>query len=183
MPWIKQDSVTNLGAEFDSFGYDLLSYEFHLEVDGKLTGTFQSLVGGEIEVKKITHDITYETGASTTLNIPGTTSFQPFTLGRGLALYFEVYRWLKEASDGNIVQARRDGSVYMRRFGETLYQWDFYNAWPTKLATFNYNSYRGSAVARVSLTISAETIELVEVNTKPPATLPPGYFDQLFSTP
>ncbi len=164
MPWLKRDEdEVNLGQTALAFGYDLLEYEFHLTVEGKLSGIFQRLTGGEIEIACLTHDIVFETGASTTLKIPGATTFHPFTLERGFALYYELYNWLMEASNGHIINARRNGSIEMKKHGDTLLRWNFEGAWPTKLSGFNFNQYTGAQVARVSLTMEAETVTLEQL--------------------
>ena len=128
MPWLVQDtSSEDLGRTRHSSGYDALEYEFHLEVEGKLTGIFQALKGGDIEVAKIEHDIVFENGLSTTLFIPGATSFGELSLERGYANYHELYDWLMEASNGRIIQARRSGTIWMTRHGEMMLQWNFAN--------------------------------------------------------
>lgn len=183
MPFLRRDldEQLSLGRTPQGFGYDLLTYEFHLEVQGLLVGVFERLTGGEIEIAHIEHDIVYESGASTTLFIPGTTSFAPFTLERGFANYQELYNWFALASNGRIVQARRDGSVFMKRHGETYLQWDFQNAWPIKLSGFSMNQYVDSQKARIAITIAAEFIEFKQVSA--PQTEPVDlteYFNTLF---
>jgi len=185
MPFLRRDldDELSLGRTSQGFGYDLLTYEFHLEVQGLLVGIFERLTGGDIEIARIEHDIVYESGASTTLFIPGTTSFAPFTLERGFANYYELYNWFNLASNGRIVQARRDGSVFMKRNGETYLQWDFKNAWPVKLAGFSFNQYVDAQKARIAITIAAEFIEFkqVAVPEKQTANLT-EYFNKLFPT-
>ena len=169
MPWLVQNtSSTDLGRTRHSSGYDALEYEFHLEVEGKLTGIFQALVGGDMEIAQIKHDVVYENGLSTTLFIPGATSFSPLTLTRGFANYSELFDWFMEASNGRIIQARRNGSIYMTRRGEIILMWNFERAWPIKLDGFKYNQYTGNAAARIGITIVAEAIEFAPV---PPYTV------------
>ena len=185
MPFLRRDldNELSLGRTSQGFGYDLLTYEFHLEVQGLLVGVFERLTGGEMEIARVEHDIVYESGASTTLLIPGTTSFAPFTLERGFANYGELYSWFALASNGRIVQARRDGSVFMKRHGETYLQWNFQHAWPIKLSGFSFNQYMGSQKANISITIAAEFIEFVPVSvaSKEPEDLA-KYFNGLFPT-
>lgn len=188
MPFLRHDSEENLGSSSIGYGYSLLSYEFHLEVEGLLVGVFQTLSGGEIAVTTIEHDIVYESGASTTLLIPGTTSFAPFKLTKGFANYYQLYSWMMLASAGRIAQARRDGSVIMRRHGQDYLRWNFYNAWPTKLTTFNFSQSSRSTKTSVAITIAPETLELAEVG---PPTEPPSdvlseadletYFEDIFT--
>ncbi|MGD8625760.1 MAG: phage tail protein [Anaerolineae bacterium] len=180
MPWLRQDmtNIPNLGDKGGSLG--LTDTSFQLLVEGKVTGLFYRLWGGEIAVGAIGHDITFESGASTTLLIPSTTSFAPFTLSRGFANYMELFNWLMQASNGDIINARRDGTIKLRRpatnadvqaglaqsVGDqiTKVQWHFYSAWPTKLESFGTMQKEGtvSTIARVNLTLAAETIEFEE---------------------
>ncbi len=156
MALLQRDQARDIGWH----GEKLLDCDFHLMVEGKLTGVFLGLQGGDIEVGVIKHDIVFPTGASTTLFIPGATSFSPITLTRGFANYIELYNWLMQASYGDIIQARRNGTIEMRKSGETKLRWNFENAWPTKLTSFGYRLKEGtkSSIARASLTIVAESI-------------------------
>jgi phage tail-like protein len=185
MPFLVQDSTArHLGASAHDFGMDIMEYEFNLTVEGKLTGIFQRMLGGKIEIATISHDIVYENGSSTSLLIPGTTSFEPIKLERGFANYQELYNWLMEASNGRIIQARRDGSIEMTRRGQTLLRWDFSGAWPTSLSGFSSNQYTGSKKANISITIAVEAIEYVEVAAPPPDSVDlPTYFQGLFPNP
>jgi phage tail-like protein len=149
---------------------------FQLLIEDVLTGVFYALSGGEIQVGLIKHDVVFETGSSTTLFIPGPTSFSPFTLSRGFADYVNLYNWLMAASNGDIIRARRNGTIKMHRnatsddvqqgiassVGEwvPVLQWNFDNAWPTKLESFGsfLNDGTTTAIARVSLTLVAESI-------------------------
>jgi phage tail-like protein len=149
---------------------------FQLLIEDVLTGVFYSLSGGEIEVGLIKHDVVFESGSSSTLFIPGPTSFSPFTLSRGFADYVNLYNWLMAASNGDIIRARRNGTIKMHRnatsedvdnriatkVGEwvPVLQWHFDKAWPTKLASFGsfLNDGTTTAIARVSVTLVAESI-------------------------
>jgi phage tail-like protein len=174
--WLRPEFKTDVGTDPGGSMY-LSDANFHLKIEDKLTGYFYAMSGGDIEVTKITHDIVFETGASTTLLIPGTTSFSPITLSRGFANYYELYDWFMQASNGHIISARRNGTIEMWRTateedvnqgraskkGEEIaavVRWHFYNAWPQKLVSFGKKQTEGSikSIARVSLTIVPETI-------------------------
>lgn len=164
MPWLRRDEEEeNLGWKGSTL--HALDCDFYLFVEGLLTGVFSSIQGGEIEIARITHDVVFESGTSTTLFIPGATSFSPIELKRGFANYADLYNWLMQASNGHIIQARRNGSIEMRKHSVPKLRWNFYNAWPTKLASFAVTQQAGSAVsiARVSLTIAAEAIEYEDI--------------------
>ena len=135
-------------------------------MDGKVTGYFYNLQGGDIEVAVIKHDVVFGTGASSTLFIPGATSYSPLTLSRGFANYITLYNWLMEASSGDIIQARRSGTIEGRKYGVAVARWNLFNAWPTKLVSYGFQTVSGtqSTVARVTLTLVAESIEYEHIS-------------------
>jgi len=141
------------------------AYEFGLEIEGIESATFEKLEGGDITIAVIKHDIVYETGESTTLFIPGTTSFGEFTLTSFITANMEIISWLALASSGDIVQARRNGSVILRGSENNtltdLARWNFENAWPSKIAGFSLKKDL-SQLADLKLTIHAESIERVD---------------------
>ena len=174
MPFLAPNRTMDIGQDL-SGSLSLTDYQFHLLVEDMLTGVFYALSGGEIEIGIIKHDIVFESGASTTLMIPGTTSFAPITLSRGFANYDELWTWFMLASNGHMVDARRSGSIEMKgpataadvanklakATGDqiTKLRWNFDNAWPSKLSSFGFSQSSRSTVARVSVTLVVETIE------------------------
>jgi phage tail-like protein len=161
MAWLSSgNNLTDIGT--DPLGtLDLTECDFHLLVEDKLTGIFTSLTGGDMEISVIKHDIVFETGSSTTLFIPGPISFSPINLSRGFGNYRELFSWLSESVNGDIIRARRSGSIVMVRQGDHILRWNFYNAWLSKLSSFALTQKEGSTVkiARLAATIVAETIE------------------------
>lgn len=153
------------------FSYAVGDYDFYLEVGGKLAGVFLQMEGGDMEITVIGHDVTFETGDSTTLLIPGTITFKEIKLTRAIvADELSLYNWLNEVVNGDIIQARRNGSIWMYGPGRddngdaarvVHAQWNFYNAWPKSITGMSYNTTRGSRSAKVSLTIVPEAIERV----------------------
>jgi phage tail-like protein len=180
MPFLAPNRTLELGADL-SGSLRLTDYSFHLTVDDMLTGVFYAMSGGDIEIALVKHDVVFESGASTTLIIPGATSFDPVTLSRGFANYNVLWTWLMLASNGHTVDARRSGSIEMKGWATqsdvdaglagalgdwvTKVKWNFYNAWPSKLSSFGSATSSGtvSTVARVSVTLVVEAIEYDEV--------------------
>mgnify|MGYP003681962369 CR=1 FL=1 len=183
MPWLRPgfSGTTGLDSSLPGGGdpggsLRIANCNFQLLIEDVLRGVFYSLSGGEIEVGLIKHDIVFESGSSTTLFIPGPTSFSPFTLSRGFADYGHLFNWLMAGSNGDIIRARRNGTIKMHRnatqddvdagqansVGEWIpvLQWHFDNAWPTKVASFGsfLNDGTTTAIARGSLTLVAESI-------------------------
>lgn len=162
MPWLRRDVVP--GSAVTSKGILMKDCDFMLEVEGLLLGAFGSLSGGDMEITKITHDITYESGASTTLFIPGTTSFGELSLSQGFGNYMALYNWFMLASNGHIIAARRNATIQMFSQKEVVLQWHLDNAWPTKLSSFTKFVVSGSTTtkARLAVTLAAETITYEE---------------------
>jgi phage tail-like protein len=182
MPFLAPNRTLELGMD-PGGSISLTDYSFHLTVDDMLTGVFYAMSGGDIEIALVTHDVVFESGASTTLITPGATSFAPITLSRGFANYNVLWTWLMLASNGHTVDGRRNGTIEMKGWatqsdvdgglssasavGEwvTKLRWNFYNAWPSKLSSFGSATTSGSVstVARVSVTLVVESIEYDEV--------------------
>jgi phage tail-like protein len=166
MPWLRRDvdidTYTWLEVERSSAIRDC---DFVLEVEGMMVGVFYSCSGGDIAVAKIGHDITYESGSSTTLLFPGTTSFGEITLSQGWGNYMELYNWLMLASEGHIIAARRNASIIMLKKKEPKVRWDLENAWPVKLSGFSVTTVAGTttAITKLYVTIASETISYVEM--------------------
>ncbi len=136
---------------------------YHLDVEGVRVGTFYSLTGGDIEVTVIEHDVVFSTGEASTLLIPGPVRFSPITLSRGFGNSAELYNWFALAASGNIVQARKNGTITLNGFvnGEykPIVRWNLTNAWPSKISGFQSNQFSGASVAKLSITIVTEMIE------------------------
>lgn len=180
MPFLAPNRTLEVGTD-PGGSLSLTDYSFHLTVDDMLTGVFYGMSGGDIEIALITHDVVFESGASTTLIIPGATSFAPINLSRGFANYSVLWTWLMLASNGHTVDGRRNGSIEMKGWATqadvdaglatalgdwiTKVKWNFYNAWPSKLSSFGSATTSGSVstVARVSVTLAVESIEYDEV--------------------
>lgn len=155
------------------FAHGLGEVTYYLEVEGKLAGAFYRMEGGEIEINIITHDVTYETGDSASLFIPGQTNFRPITLSRGMVTdELSLYNWLAEASSGDIVQARRNGTIWMydavrNSSGEAVWdvvaQWNFTNAWLSKIGGFKFDHHLSPPnLAKLTVTIVPEFTERVK---------------------
>jgi phage tail-like protein len=170
MPWLRRDvtpgpAVAAGGSYQFSGPKKLKTVDFLLEVEGLLLGDFGSLTGGDMAVTQVKHDITYESGSSTTLLIPGTTSFGAVTLSQGFGDYMSLYNWFMLASNGHIIAARRNATIQMLNNRVVILQWNLENAWLTKLSSFTKFTLEASdsKKARLAVTIAAETISYEEI--------------------
>jgi phage tail-like protein len=166
MAWFQRNDPSQVGLGDRWRSSELADIHYHLEVGGLLAGYFHSMAGGDMEVSMIKHDITYESGESTTLLIPGPTSFSPIVMSKGFGDYDIIWGWFSAASLGNIIHARRNGSITLNKKVPTGYEavvrWDFNNAWLQKVTGFSYNQYTGSGTAKLKLYIVPESIEMVD---------------------
>ncbi len=143
----------------------LLQCDYYLYVDGKLTGGFDSVSGGEMSITTIKHPVTYESGLGTDLIIPGVTSYSAIELSGGYANYEELYTWFQQASAGDTILSRRNGTIEMRKNGNAVLRWNFFDAWPSAISGFSFEQVQGSSIqlASVTLTLQAESIELERI--------------------
>ena len=153
----------------------LLDINYVLEVDGLLAGKFTRLTGGEMSIGVIQHNVTYETGDSTTLLIPGPISFAPIVLWRGFGFSEQLYRWLDASVKGDTIQARRNASITLNQMRtttnddgssasayEAVVRWNLTKCWLAKISGFEMNQYVDAALASLQITLVAESIERVE---------------------
>jgi phage tail-like protein len=130
----------------DPFG----NYNFHVEIDGILRGSFQEVSGLESTVDVIEHR---EGGWNTTPHkLPGMTKHANIVLKWGITTDRELPDWHRKIVEGDI--DRRNGSVVLLdRKGQEKARWNFVQAWPTK--------YSGPSFNAESADVAIESLELV----------------------
>jgi phage tail-like protein len=112
----------------------LISYQFRLDVSGKITGFFQDVSGIGSETTVVSQDITDSNGRAVVQKIPGRLVWTDVTLSRGITSNTEIWDWRKEVEDGKMNDARRNCSiVLLDAAGQPAAQWDFVSAWPSKV--------------------------------------------------
>lgn len=135
-----------MATSTDPFG----SYNFHVEIDGILRGSFQEISGLESTVDVIEHR---EGGWNTTTHkLPGMTKHANIVLKWGVTADREISEWHQRIVQGDI--DRRNGSVVLLdRKGQEVSRWNFVQAWPTK--------YTGPTLNAEATDVAIETLELV----------------------
>lgn len=140
---------------------------YELIIDSISMGSFYSISGGEIEVSVIKHEVTYESGESSTHFIPGRTRFTPIVLSKGFQGSENLYNWFVAAAKGNTYHARRNGTITLNGFVNGTYKplvrWNLENVWPNKLSGFDMNQFNATSTARFEITLVAEVIEREDV--------------------
>jgi phage tail-like protein len=60
--------------------------------------------------------------------------YSDITLKRGITDNMDMWKWRKMVEDGQVVQARLNGTIMMfDQNGEVTARWNLVNAWPAKL--------------------------------------------------
>jgi phage tail-like protein len=111
----------------------LISFQCALEIQGTIAGYFSecSNIGSETEV--IEHKVVKE-GVEVVLKIPGRLKYNDITLKRGITASQEIWDWRQMVVEGNVSDARQNGSLVMYDQALTeVARWNFENAWPVSV--------------------------------------------------
>ena len=124
---------------------------------------FHSLSGGEMSITLIEHNVVYQSGNSTTLYIPGPTSFEPITLYQGVTSDKTFWTWWADVTKG---KKRRCKSATIRAYGQyvnaadndpAIAEWTLENVWPLSISGFNFDLDSDQAFI-AQITLVAESI-------------------------
>ncbi|UCD08522.1 MAG: phage tail protein [Dehalococcoidales bacterium] len=113
----------------------LLGVHFGLEVSGKISGYFTEVSGLGSETETIEQKVVNEKGHEVVLKIPGRLKWGDIVLKRGITSNLDMWEWRKQVEEGDVANARMNGSIVM--YDQTLTEvarWNFNQAWPTKIS-------------------------------------------------
>lgn len=113
----------------------LVGFHFMLDVQGTVQGYFTEVSGIGSETEVAEQKVVNKEGIQIVLKVPGRLKWGDITLKRGLTSNLEIWNWRKLVEDGQVSKARKNGSIVM--YDQTLKpiaQWDFKNAWPSKVS-------------------------------------------------
>lgn len=139
---------------------------------------FKGISGGEMEIALVEHNVVYQNGGSTTLFIPGASSFAPITLYHGVTNDMTLWKWWSDVTKGK--KARRDGSIiafgyitgdkHKKIINEQgteeeievpkIAEWTLSNVWPLAISGFNFD-LDSSDPFIAEITLVAEFIERI----------------------
>jgi len=142
--------MAQTGQRVDPYG----NFNFLVEIDGITRAAFHEVTGFDSTIDVIDHR---EGGENTTLRkLPGMTKHANIVLKYGLTDDSELYRWHRDAINGNV--QRKNGSiVLLDRQGQERMRWNFVNAWPSKWKGADFNA-EGNDVAIETIELSHEGI-------------------------
>jgi phage tail-like protein len=135
-------------------GDPLVGFNFEVKIEGALTGYFTECSGLGSESEVIEHKVVGQGGKEVVRKIPGRLKWGDITLKRGITLNMDMWSWRKQIEDGQVADARKNGSIVMNdQEGNPVATWDFQKAWPSKLT--------GPAVKSDSNEIGIEELVIV----------------------
>ncbi len=135
------------------------SFHFFVEIKSVFSGVFREATGFGSENEVIDYKGADEKGQSTTYKIPGRLKWDNIVLKRGVTDDLALWKWRKQVEDGKVKDARKNGTIYIYDQNDTpVAQWDFINAWPSKLSGPSLNAQQNE-VAIEELTIVHEGIQ------------------------
>lgn len=112
----------------------LVGFHFMLDVQGEVKGLFTEVGGLGSETEVVEHKVSRD-GIDFVQKIPGRLKWGDITLKRGITAEMDMWTWRAKVEKGDIVGARKNGSIIMLDQALTpVAQWDFTNAWPSKLS-------------------------------------------------
>jgi phage tail-like protein len=113
----------------------LVGFHYAVEIQGMVTGYFTECSGLGSEHEVIEHKVIDPKGHEAILKIPGRMKWENIVLKRGITDNMDIWDWRKKVEDGQIDDARTNGSIVMfdREFAEVA-RWNFENAWPMKVS-------------------------------------------------
>lgn len=113
----------------------LVAFKFGLEIEGKLSGMFNSVngIGSETEVvsQKVVNS---ETGETIIRQLPGRLTWTPITMKRGVTSNMDIWKWRQSVVQGKIDEARTNCSIIAySQDNKEIARWNLENAWPSKV--------------------------------------------------
>ena len=112
----------------------LVSFQYAVEIQGKVSGYFTECSGLGSEHEVIEHKVVDSKGKEVIQKVPGRLKWENVVLKRGITDSMDIWDWRKKVEDGNVDDARANGSIVMMdQHLEAVARWNFENAWPVKV--------------------------------------------------
>lgn len=106
---------------------------FVLEIDSVEMGSFRKVSGLESETETIEFKEATKEGRMIIRKQPGAMKWSDITLERRLDNSKALWEWRKQVIEGDIDQARRNGSIVAKNSKmEEVARWNFTAGWPSK---------------------------------------------------
>ncbi len=138
----------------------LVSYHFHVEIDGITQAQFRECggLGSESQVVEYKESVK---GVTVIRKQPGAIKWADITLKRGVSDIMELWQWRKQVEQGKVDEARKNGSIVLYdQANKEIARWNFKEGWPSKLSGPQVKA-DANEVAIEELTITHEGMERV----------------------
>lgn len=117
------------------------AFSFALEIQGITEATFREASGFGSESEVIEYKEQGAKGQTIVHKIPGTLKWQNINLKRGITSNLELWKWRQKVIDGQIEQARLDGSIVgYNEDGSESIRYNFKRGWPSKWSSSGLNA-------------------------------------------
>lgn len=112
----------------------LATYSFGVEISGVTIAQFKEVSGLAIGVGVIENRQNQAGGQPVLQKLPGSIHYDDIHLSRGKVADPAFWAWIKTVQDGQIDQARKDGSIVLFDFahGEVT-RFNFFGGWPSRV--------------------------------------------------
>lgn len=132
----------------------LISAWFGVEFQGEVVGAFRECTGLGSQNDVVEYKASGQMGQYIIKKVPGRLKWNNITLKRGITDAMDLWQWRKQVEQGQVAQARRNGSVVMyNQDGAEMARWNFINAWPSKLSGPSANASNNEvAIEEIELT-------------------------------
>ncbi len=113
----------------------LVQFSYALDLGGKVKGYFTECSGLGSEHDIIEHKVVDEKGRQMIKMVPGRIKWDKITLKRGITDAKDIWDWRKKVEDGQVEDARIDGSIIMMdQELKPVARWNFEGGWPAKVS-------------------------------------------------
>jgi phage tail-like protein len=113
----------------------LVSFQYAVEIQGKVSGYFTECAGLGSEHEVIEHKVVDSKGKEVIQKVPGRLKWENIVLKRGITDSMDIWDWRKKVEEGKVDDARANGSIVMMdQHLNAVARWNFENAWPVKVS-------------------------------------------------
>lgn len=132
------------------------AFTFVLEIDSVEMASFRKCSGIQSELETIEYKEATKEGRMIIRKVPGAAKWADITLERRSDGSTALWEWHKQALDGDLEAARRNGSIVIKDPKlEEVARWNFVAGWPSKWSGSDFDA-NSNDVATETVTISHE---------------------------
>ena len=140
----------------------LVQFSYALDLGGKVKGYFTECSGLGSEHDVVEHKVVDEKGRQMIKMVPGRIKWDKITLKRGITDAKDIWDWRKKVEDGQVEDARIDGSIIMMdQELKPVARWNFEGGWPSKVSGPQLKS-ASNEIGVEELTIVHQGLERVQ---------------------